>query len=190
MFRHKEERYIFFLFWLYHLHPPQHVWHLPQRSPQASQNQPSSPEAGLISTHWLSQNLPKSSTRFRFVTSSALCNPRFSSRAIVTSLSDTSTLRTRAWTPVLMLHQRSKPHPNECAGYDTKQTDGEVPVMLELWGMGSTPSLPSLPDPLWPWVIAPDKGPIYGLNRTKLRFLDFTVFVFKLRIYAKLNCWK
>ena len=24
-------------------------------------------------------------------------------------------------------------------------TDGEVPVMLELWGMRSTPSLPSLP---------------------------------------------
>ncbi len=38
--------------------------------------------------------------------------------------------------------------------------------MLELWGMRSTPSLPSLPGPLWPGVVAPDKGPIYGLNRT------------------------
>ena len=49
--------------------------------------------------------------------------------------------------------------------YDTKQSDGEVPAMLELWGMQSTPSLPSLPGPLWPGVVAPDKGPIYGLNR-------------------------
>ena len=64
----------------------------------------------------------------------------------------------------------------ECPRYDTKQSDGEVPVILELWGMRSTPSLPSFPGPLWPGVVAPDKGPIYGLNRSKLR------------IYAKLNC--
>ena len=37
--------------------------------------------------------------------------------------------------------------------------------MLELWGMRSTPSLPLLQDPLWPGVVAPDKGRIYGLNR-------------------------
>ena len=33
--------------------------------------------------------------------------------------------------------------------YDTQQSDGEVPVMKELWGMRSTSSLPSLPGPLW-----------------------------------------
>ena len=38
--------------------------------------------------------------------------------------------------------------------------------MLELWGIWSTPSLPSLLSLLWPRVVAPDKGPIYGLNRT------------------------
>ena len=38
----------------------------------------------------------------------------------------------------------------KCPGYDTKQSDGEVPVMLEFWGMQSTPSLPSLPSPPWP----------------------------------------
>ena len=27
------------------------------------------------------------------------------------------------------------PPPNEVPGYDTKQSDGEIPVMLELWGM-------------------------------------------------------
>ena len=53
---------------------------------------------------------PKSSVRFRFVTSFALASPRFSSRDIVTSLSDTSALPTRALTPVLMLHQT-----NPCA---------------------------------------------------------------------------
>ncbi len=57
------------------------------------------------------------------------------------------------------------PPPNGCPVYDTKQSDGEIPAMLELWGMRSTPSLPSLPGPLWPGVVAPDKGPIYGLNR-------------------------
>ena len=66
--------------------------------------------------------------------------------------------------------------PNECPGYDTKQSDGEVPAMLELWGMRSTPSLPSLPGPLGPGVVAPDKGPIYGLNRTKPCFFHYTDF--------------
>ena len=70
--------------------------------------------------------------------------------------------------------------------------------MLELWGIRSTPSLPSLPGPLWPGVVAPDKGSIYGLNRTKPWFLDFSgifilfyiYFAFKPHIYAKLNYLK
>ena len=44
------------------------------------------------------------------------------------------------------------------SGYDTKQSDGEVLVMLKLWGMQSTPLLPSLPCPLWPGVVAPDRA--------------------------------
>ena len=47
--------------------------------------------------------------------------------------------------------------PNECSGYDSKQFDGKVPVMLEFWGMGSTPLLPSLPGPLWSGVVTPDR---------------------------------
>ena len=47
---------------------------------------------------------------------------------------------------------------NECPGYNTKQSDGEVPVMLELWGMGSTPSLPLLPVPLRPRMVAPNRA--------------------------------
>ena len=83
------------------------------------------------------------------------------------------------------------PPPNEYPGYYTKQSDGEVPVMLELWGIWSTPSLLLLPGPLWPGVVAPDRGPIYGLNRTKPWFWQLNcVLEFKLRAYAKLNCLK
>ena len=32
--------------------------------------------------------------------------------------------------------------PNDCPGYDTKQSAVEVPVMLQLLGKWSTPSLP------------------------------------------------
>ncbi len=39
----------------------------------------------------------------------------------------------------------------------TKQSDYEVPIILELWGMRSTPSLPSLQGSLWPRVVAPDR---------------------------------
>ena len=48
--------------------------------------------------------------------------------------------------------------PNECPGYDTKQSDGEAPVMPELWGMLSAPSMPSLPSPLRPGVVAPGRA--------------------------------
>ena len=40
------------------------------------------------------------------------------------------------------------PLPIECPVYDDKHSDGEVPAMLEVWGIWSTPSLPSLPGPL------------------------------------------
>ena len=48
----------------------------------------------------------------------------------------------------LFLCRGVRPPANQCPGYDTKQSDGEVPAVLELWGMWSTPSLPSLPGPL------------------------------------------
>ena len=47
--------------------------------------------------------------------------------------------------------------PKKYPGYDFKQSDGEVLVMLELWGIRGTPSLPSLPRPLWPGVVVPDR---------------------------------
>ena len=38
--------------------------------------------------------------------------------------------------------------------HDIKQSDGEAPVKLEICGMQSIPSLPSLICPIWPGVVA------------------------------------
>ena len=46
---------------------------------------------------------------------------------------------------------------SECSGYETKQSDGEVPAMLELLGMRSAPSLLSLPGPLRTGVVAHER---------------------------------
>ena len=35
----------------------------------------------------------------------------------------------------LHLLETSKTPPNECPGYDIEQSNGQVPVMLKLWGM-------------------------------------------------------
>ena len=48
-------------------------------------------------------------------------------------------------------------HPPRILGL-LKQSDGEAPVMLELWVMRSTPSFPSLPGLLWPAVVASDRS--------------------------------
>ena len=53
--------------------------------------------------------------------------------------------------------------PNACPGYDTKQYDGEAPVMLELWEMQSTSLLPSLAGPLWLRMVVPDRVLFMGL---------------------------
>ena len=42
----------------------------------------------------------------------------------------------------------------ECPRYDIKQSDDGALVMMELWGMRSTPSQPSLACPLCPGVVA------------------------------------
>ena len=45
---------------------------------------------------------------------------------------------------------------NECPEYYIKQSEGKA-LVLEIWGMWSTPSLLSLPHPLWLEVVAPDQ---------------------------------
>ena len=56
------------------------------------------------------------------------------------------------------LQHRGKTPTNECPGYNTKQSDGEVPGMQGLWRMQTTPSLPLLPGPLWPGMEALDRA--------------------------------
>ena len=70
---------------------------------------------------------------------------------------------------------------NEGPGYDTKQPDGDAPVLLELWGMWSTPLLPSLPVPLWPGVVAPDR--VLSMDQIKLNSTYTELIWLKLNRY-------
>ena len=96
--------------------------------------------------------------------------------------------------------------------YDTKQSDGEVPVMQELWGMRSNLLLLSLPGQLWPRVVVPNK--ILSMGQIELNWMlmlnwiawnrsvwhlncvlmlnwideNRSHLIFKLYTYAKLNC--
>ena len=79
--------------------------------------------------------------------------------------------------------------PQRVSRYDTKQSDGEVPVMLELWGIRGTPSWSSLPGPLWLGVVVSDRVLCIGQielncvlmlnwiarNKTALIFLNFVL---------------
>ena len=49
-------------------------------------------------------------------------------------------------------------HLTKCPGYNTKVSDGEVPV-LQLWRMWGTLSLPLLLGPPWLGVVVPDRVP-------------------------------
>ena len=58
--------------------------------------------------------------------------------------------------------QRGKTPPNQCPEYDLKQSDGDTVVMVELWGIRSSPILSSLPDPLWQRGVASDRVLLMG----------------------------
>ena len=47
--------------------------------------------------------------------------------------------------------------PNGSLWYNTKLSDGETPIMQELWEMQNTPSMPGLPSSLLLEVVAPDR---------------------------------
>ena len=51
---------------------------------------------------------------------------------------------------------------NKYPRHDTKQSDNEAADMLELWGMQSTPALPSLPGPLWTELVSTDRVQYIG----------------------------
>ena len=77
-----------------------------------------------------------------------------------------------------------------------KKSNGEAPLMLDLWGMWSTSLLPSLQGPLWPEVIEPER--VLYMCQIELNcvlMLNWIVWnrillTFKLPTYAKLNCLK
>ena len=69
-------------------------------------------------------------------------------------------------------------------GYNTKQADGEAPVILELWGMRSTPLLPSLPGPLRFGVVAPDR--VLPIGQMELN-LTTELFAIELFICIKMD---
>ena len=60
--------------------------------------------------------------------------------------------------------QGSKTPPNKCPGYDTKQSDGEASIMLELLGMQSTPFIAIA---LWPGMVAPNDR-VQSMGQTEL----------------------
>ena len=66
--------------------------------------------------------------------------------------------------------------PSPTSVLDMTQNNGDVPVILELWGMQSTPLLPLLPGPLWLGVVAPDR--VLSMSQIELH------------TYVKLNCLK
>ena len=67
---------------------------------------------------------------------------------------------------------------NTPTGYDTKQSDGEVPIITWALGNAEYPFIAITPRSTLARSGSPWESPIFGSNRTKLR------------TYAKLNCLK
>ena len=119
------------------------------------------------------------------------------------SLSDTSPFGWGSRIHRLHLCREVSPPPaNDCPGYDTKQSDGEVPMMLELCGIRSTSSLPMLPGLLWHRMVASDRALSMGYielncilmlnwivwNRTVwINWISWKKFL-TIKLYLHLNC--
>ena len=74
----------------------------------------------------------------------------------------------------------------ECPGYEMKQSDGEAPVILRLWGMQSTPLLPSFPAPLRFAVVAPDR--VLSMSQKELNcVLMLNLIVWDRTVYKYKN---
>ena len=79
----------------------------------------------------------------------------------------------------LYLCKGVNPTLNECPGYSIKQSDGKAAIMVVLWEMRSSPSLPSLLGTLWPGVVATDRVLSMGQIDTRTVCKEMT--------YAKQN---
>ena len=73
------------------------------------------------------------------------------------------------------------PSPNE---YPEKYDD-EVPVILELWGMWSPPSLPLLPGPLWPGVVVPDR--VLSMGQIRLTAYLWLTELFEIEMFLTIK---
>ena len=99
-----KERVTIFPYWLFYLPTPNKGLREQAKTNRLPPRQDSSQLFRcLVSTHWLFQNLLKSSVPFRCVTSFTQCNP-VSHLGLLWHLWVTRLLCARAWTPVLMLH--------------------------------------------------------------------------------------
>ena len=79
----------------------------------------------------------------------------------------------------------SKTDINGCPWYDTKQFNGEILVILELWGMWSTLKLPLFPSELMPGLLVADR--VLSICQMELFHIQTGC---KQMTYAKLNCNK
>ena len=77
--------------------------------------------------------------------------------------------------PTASLQWRKTPPPREWPGYVTKQLDGQAPLMLELWGMQSNPSLPSLQGLLWSGEVVPDR--VLSMGQIMINWILWNRFV-------------
>ena len=64
----------------------------------------------------------------------------------------------RIWTRVVVSISYDDTDYTTGTSIKNKKSDGEVPVILEPWGIRSTPSLPLLQDPHSPGVVVPDRA--------------------------------
>ena len=106
---------------------------------------------------------PSTPTRFPLITATGMCHflpvHHLGMGSLVGSKVKIQHLPCRLGlqnTPAASL-QRGKTPVTNVLVYDTKKFNGEVPVILELWGMQSTPPLPSLLGPLLLGLVAPDR---------------------------------
>ena len=73
--------------------------------------------------------------------------------------------------------------PNECPDYGAKQSDGQVPVMLELWGNTEYPFIVIAPRFTLTGVVAPDR--VLSIDQI---VLNRQTELFEIELFWLLNC--
>ena len=90
-----------------------------------------------------------------------------------------------------LLYRRVRQPTQWVSWYDTKQSDDKVPLLLEIFWMQSTPSLQSLPGPLWPEMVVSDR--VLSMCQTelncvlRLNWITWNKTVFEIETVIILN---